>query len=50
MKPLAFLPNQAGFKFIGVTKSGQEVECIVALENGLHRVAGANFKDLQGWK
>lgn len=50
MKPLAFLPNQAGFKFLGITQSGKEVECVVVLENGLHRVSGANFKDLKGWK
>ena len=53
VRPLANLPNQNGFKFIGVKKDGACVDCHVTFDKdvGIHVVAGgAQFDELQGWK
>lgn len=52
IKPLAWLPNQKGFSFIGVKHDDSLVQCVVCQnEDGGHYVGGdANFKELKGWK
>ena len=48
---LADLPNTLGFKFIGVNRGWQEVDCIVAYSEGKgFYVEGEDFSYLQGWK
>ena len=48
--PLAWLPNQHGYEFIGVKRDGSRVECRVEKRpDGLHTVAGGLFPDLVGW-
>ncbi len=56
MKRLADIPNDPGFRFRGVTHTGDVIECIVVKvkETGLHdcRAIGENvssFKLLKGW-
>ena len=48
---LADLPNTLGFKFIGVNRGWQEVNCVIAYseEKGFY-VKGEDFAYLQGWK
>ena len=50
--PLAWLPNIAGFQFVGFLHNGQPVKChIEKQENGLHKIAGgANYSELKAWK
>lgn len=52
LKPLAHLPNREGFAFTGTLRDGTCVDCHVVkdAETGLHKVAGAAFVDLIGWK
>lgn len=51
LKPLAFLPNTDGFKFVGVDRDGAEHACRVGKwPTGEHYVMGAVFSDLVGWK
>lgn len=48
---LSDLPNQEGFKFVGVLQDNR-VDCYVKKDpqTGLHSVAGgAKFSDLIGW-
>lgn len=46
--PLAWLPNQEGFQFVGVHKDGTTSDCVVIRkENGLHTVE--NYFSLCGW-
>lgn len=48
IRPLAFLPNREGFRFLGILKNGGTRECVVILnENGLHTVEG--YAELAGW-
>ena len=49
LKPLAFLPNTAGFSFTGITKDYRRISCTVVFTDGLHRVSGASFSELIGW-
>jgi hypothetical protein len=50
-KPLAWLPNRDGFKFVGVKHDGTTAACEVKrLENGSHVVKGAIYEDLAGWR
>ena len=50
--PLAWLPNQVGFRFIAFCKDGTERECVVTTRpNGnsfLHTVEG--YADLVDWR
>jgi len=52
LMPLAHLPNRDGFTFIAVCRDGSCVECAVAKDplTGLHRVTGAVYANLIGWK
>jgi len=51
IKSLAWLPNKNGFRFIGILRGGKEIECQVVKDvNGAHRVSGAPYKDLIGWR
>ncbi len=44
------LPNAAGFHFVGVTKDGKKVPCVVELgQDRCYKVAGAAWSDLAGW-
>ena len=48
--PLGWLPNQDGFKFIGIMKDGSERDCtVVKGPDGLH-TTDAPYRDLRGWK
>lgn len=54
-QPLGFIPNKEGFKFLGLTKDGQVLDCIVVLVEGMHCAYDTNtgepcFKQLRGWK
>ena len=45
------LPNRDGYKFTGVTHTGERVPChVVKGPDGIHRVAGAKLTDLAGWE
>lgn len=56
VRPLAYIPNQNGFKFIGVLKDDTCVDCEVVrnAETGMHEVAfrykTLTYEDLKGWK
>lgn len=51
VRPLAWLPNTHGFRFIGILKNGERVRCrVVKGEDGCYRVEGAQFADLTGWR
>lgn len=44
------LPNAAGFSFVGVTKEGEKVPCVVELgQDRCYKVSGAAWCDLAGW-
>lgn len=47
---MAHLPNREGFRFIGRTRDGKDIERVVAFNQltKLHHVAG--FNELVGWK
>lgn len=48
--PLAFLPNEHGFEFIGVRSDGSRVECRVERgPDGLHRIADGRYAELVGF-
>lgn len=54
MKHLSDLPNTAGFEFIGVKKSGERIDCIVALNpvgcHGVYDLQGSPvWFQLTGW-
>lgn len=41
------LPNAAGFHFVGVTKDGKKVPCVVELgQDRCYKVAGTVWRDL----
>jgi len=50
--PLAWLPNQAGFKFKGILKTGHVQVCVVQRNKytGLHYVRGVRYELLTGWR
>lgn len=51
-KPLADLPNQTGFRFVGVRHDGTLAECYVQQDprTRCHFVTGdATYRDLIGW-
>jgi len=51
-RPLALLPNQVGFRFVGVRHDGTLAECYVQQDprTRCHFVAGdATYRDLIGW-
>jgi hypothetical protein len=50
--PLSYIPNEDGFKFIGLTYEGQEIECKVVKdpETGLHSIENNLFQSLQSWR
>lgn len=50
-RPLSWLPNKEGFRFIGVRADKTEVECHVELgPDKLHRIADRMLLELIGWK
>ena len=55
-KPLAWLPNTAGYLFTGIKHDGSEVRCRVTKNpaTGMHSVKGlvqdVTYQDLRGWK
>lgn len=50
-RPLAWLPNCHGYRFIGIKRNGDEIECVVECgEDGLHRIAGGVFDQFIGWR
>lgn len=56
VRPLAWLPNTAGYRFVGVKNDGKTVKCRVVrdADTGQHSVKGVdedvNYADLRGWK
>lgn len=49
LRPLASIPNKAGFLIIGVRKDGAEAELVVYLDaDGFHTVPG--YDQLAGWR
>lgn len=49
-RPMSWLPNREGFRFIGVKKDGTHIECRVERgPDGLHRVADGMLIHLVGW-
>lgn len=52
MKPKSLIPNQDGFKFIGIDKQFKEHYCIIRKEDDGCYYMNSNtcvFSDLQGW-
>lgn len=52
--PIAILPNQSGYEFIGIRHNLTEELCkVVKGEDGLHRVVGADgssaYARMRGW-
>lgn len=49
LRPLASIPNKAGFLIIGVRRDGAEAELVVYLDDdGFHKVPG--YDQLIGWR
>lgn len=51
--PLGFLPNVEGFEFVGKTKEGELMNCVVKLVDGMHSAYSAGkpcFKQLRSWR
>ena len=49
LRPLASIPNKAGFLIIGVDHKGREAELTVYLDaDGFHKVLG--YELLAGWR
>jgi hypothetical protein len=49
MNPTSWLPNQVGFKFIGVKHDGTRLVCTVEKRDGLHCVKECPVMELAGW-
>ena len=50
-KPTAWLPNQEGFRFIGLAESGTEIVCQVMRDSqGVHTVSPVAVRQLKGWR
>ncbi len=48
--PLAWLPNEVGFRFVGVRHDGSTLECtVIKDENGMHRIKEIAIAELIGW-
>lgn len=51
IRKLAHLPNQEGFKFIGVLTDGSEQVCVIGKRiDGRHYVRGVKYELLVGWR
>lgn len=51
-QPLGFLPNKEGFEFVGITKDGKKLDCVVKLIDGMHSAYSSGkpcFKELRSW-
>lgn len=49
LRPLASIPQKAGFLIIGVRRDGAEAELVVYLDDdGFHKVPG--YDQLIGWR
>ena len=49
MKLLRYLPNHDGFLFTGITWSFEHVQCRIERgDDGVHRIVGAELRDLRG--
>lgn len=50
-RPLAHIPNKAGYEFIGRTHQNLEIFCKVVLKHGFHTVSGCGgFQNLRDWR
>lgn len=50
-RPMSWLPNKDGYRFIGVRADKSEVECRVEIgPDGLRRVADRMLLEIVGWK
>lgn len=52
--PLAFVPNQEGFKFKGIKHNGEALQCVVRKdEQGMHYIADQQgnkcYKEIKVW-
>ena len=55
MRELKDLPNTEGFRFIGITKLGNRLPCIVARSEGIFRAMDCGtgapiYNNLVGWE
>lgn len=55
MNKLIWLPNTEGFKFVGITHEGEEIDCTVKrISCGTHQVVDCEgklvFHKLKGWR
>ena len=52
--PLSEIPNQAGFRFVGITHEGLEIECQVIKKDGWHTAVDSDqvsvWHRLKGWR
>lgn len=50
-RELCLIPNQEGFRFIGVCHDGTEIPCeVIKDKDGLHTLKDGNFRRLAAWK
>lgn len=50
-RPLSWLPNREGYRFIAVFKDGTEAEtCVEKRSDGTYFIGDASPADLKGWK
>ena len=50
--PKAWLPNQAGFRFVAVLHDGRTQVCVVQRHgpDGTHYVRGVKYDSIAGWR
>lgn len=49
-RPMSWLPNKEGYRFIAVFKDGTKAEtCVHRRADGTHFIGDANISDLKGW-
>jgi hypothetical protein len=48
-RPLSWLPNTNGFRFLGVKRDGEKVECSLERWGDGVRIIGAERNELKGW-
>ncbi len=49
-KPLSWIPNEKGFRFIGKLKNDISILCEVVKDGDVHRIKQGNITDFQSWR
>lgn len=50
-RPMSWLPNREGYRFIAVFKDGTEAEtCVERRKDGTYFIGDVSADDLKGWK